>query len=248
MSADDLQGVSGHPSLEVRSPGGEVATVGLTAERVTVGRLPGVNDIVLDPDPDRYVSGKWHCLIERDGRVWRVVDNASTNGTFLRRDGRVVEVRDAAALVDGDVICILASLGESAQPSYWELGFRNPAETVRVEARPGVAQLHYDWVAARLFRISRAGREEIADLRPQVHHLLRYLLKRNRANGDVPVLCSREELMHAVWEDDPLHTPEELNGLIFELRRGIELDPKQPRFVQTVRGMGFRLDPAPADP
>jgi hypothetical protein len=248
MSVDDPQDPGGHPSVEVRAPGGKTTTtVTLTGERATVGRLRGVNDIVLEPDPDRYVSGKWHCLIERDVRGWRVVDNASTNGTLLRRGTHEVEVRDPQALSDGDVICILASLSESAGPSYWELVFRNPAQTVRVAPRPGTARLEYDWVSAQLFRIAGADREEVAKLSPQVHRLLRYMLSRNRANGDMAVLCSHEELMQAIWGDEPLHAREELNGLIFALRGRVELDPKRPRFVQTVRGLGFRLDPRPSE-
>lgn len=246
MSIDGPQGDWTCPSIEVRRSGSEAETVTLTGERATVGRLRDVNDIVLEPDPERYVSGKWHCLIELEGRAWRVVDNASTNGTFLRRGDKLVEVRDAEALLDGDVVCIVASLSETKGPSYWELVFRNPTQTIRVEARPGAAVLEYDWVSARLCRIVGATREEIADLRPQVHRLLRYLLKRNRTNGDVPVLCSHDELMRSVWEDEPLHSREELNGLILELRRCVELDPKHPCFVQTVRGLGFRFDPAPA--
>jgi DNA-binding winged helix-turn-helix (wHTH) protein len=101
-------------------------------------------------------------------------------------------------------------------------------------------------VQAKLFRIVGAKREEIGELRPQVHQLLRYLLKRNRANNDVPVLCSQDELMEAIWHGEPLHTREELNGLIHELRQKVELDPSKPRFVQTVRRFGFRLDPRPS--
>jgi hypothetical protein len=250
MSPDDSQDLDLHPSVEVRSPDGESSTIALTGERATVGRLPGVNDIVLAPDPDRYVSGKWHCLIELEGRVWRVVDNASLNGTLLRRGDDEVEVRKAEALSDGDVIRILARLSESAGPSYWELVFRNPVQTMPAPGtgRAGTARLEYERASARLFRIVETDREELANLPPQVHRLLRYLLERNRANDDMPVLCSHDELMEAIWGDDPLHSREELNGLIFELRRRIELVPGQPRFVQTVRGLGFRLDPRPTAP
>lgn len=122
MSMDDLHELGGvQPSVEVCAPGGTSTTIQLHGERATVGRFPAVNDIVLEPDPDRYVSGKWHCLIERDVRGWRVVDNASANGTLLRRGDHEMEVRDPQALSDGDVICILASLSASADPSYWEL-------------------------------------------------------------------------------------------------------------------------------
>lgn len=233
------------PALYVHGPGCPDFKVELEGERVTVGRLDGVNDVVLGPDPGRYVSGKWHCLVEREGRSWRVVDNGSTNGTFLRREGAMWEVRSAAELTDGDTICLLATLPEQGEPAYWELLFSNPLQTTPAAAGPRAARLEYDWVQAKLFRIAGAQREEVPELRPQVHRLLRYLLKRNRGNDDAPVLCSHDELIEAVWQDEPLHTREELHGLIHELRQRVELDPSEPRFVQTVRGLGFRLDPRP---
>ena len=234
-----------HVRLEVRGPGGERSEFVLTRERATIGRLPELNDIALQPDPDRYVSGRWHCLIERDGHTWRIVDNGSTNGSFLRREAVMHEVRGTEPLIDGDVICILARLREDEEPEYWEITFRNPLQTVRVAGGPVPARLEYDRVQAKLFRIMGTTREEIHELRPQVHRLLRYLLARNRASDDVPVLCSHDELMEEIWQDEPLHTREELNGLIHELRQKVELDPAEPRFVQTVRGLGFRLDPRP---
>lgn len=228
-------------SVEVRAPDGTSTTIALSGKRATVGRPPAVNDIVLEPDPDQYVSRE-HCLIELDGRVWRVVDK-SRNGTLLRRGDKQVKVRDPEALSDGDVICILAGPSQSAGPSYWELVFRNPMETTPVLA--GTAQLEYNRESARLYRIVGTDREELG-LPHNVHLLLRHLAKRNADNGDVAVMCSRDELMQAIWGDvEPQHPPEELNRLIFDLRRLVELVPAQPRFVQTVRGLGFRLDPRP---
>lgn len=77
-----------------------------------------------------------------------MLDDGSTNGTFLRRGGAVVEVRGAETLVDGDIVCILASLDDGPKPSYWELAFRNPTQTVPVEGREGLTRLEYDWVHA----------------------------------------------------------------------------------------------------
>jgi hypothetical protein len=231
--------------LEVRSPGAERFEFVLADERATIGRLPELNDVALEPDPDRYVSGKWHCLVEREGTAWRVVDNGSTNGTFLRREGVMHEVRGPEPLADGDTICILARLSEDEEPDYWEIVFHNPLQTVPVAGGTVPARLEYDWVQARLFRVAGTSREEIQELRPQVHRLLRYLFKRNRANDEVPVLCSHDDLMEAIWQDEPLHTREELNRLVHDLRQKVELDPKNPRFVQTVSGLGFRLDPRP---
>lgn len=84
-------------------------------------------------------------------------------------------------------------------------------------------------------------RQEIRGLRPQEHKLIRYIDQRNRANGGVPVMCSHEELNTAIWGEDTSHTETEVNHLVWELRQKLEPDPKEPRFLQTVRGLGYRL-------
>ena len=68
--------------------GAEAVTVVLTGARATVGRLPDVNDIALQPDPELLVTRAGHCTLERQGAVWFVVDGGSVNGTFLRRARR----------------------------------------------------------------------------------------------------------------------------------------------------------------
>jgi two-component system KDP operon response regulator KdpE len=52
---------------------------------------------------------------------------------------------------------------------------------------------------------------------------------------------SREELLKAVWPDDPEATYQNLKLYILYLRRKIEPDPAQPRYLMTVRGTGYRL-------
>ena len=79
------------------------------------------------------------------------------------------------------------------------------------------------------------------DLRPQEHKLIRYMDQRNRANGNVPVMCTYEELLVAVWGEEPYHTEAEINRLVWELRQKLEPDSKNPQFLETVRGMGYRL-------
>jgi DNA-binding response OmpR family regulator len=68
----------------------------------------------------------------------------------------------------------------------------------------------------------------------------------HRANGDVPVMCSYEELITAVWGDEINHIEAEVNHLIYELRQKIEPDSNEPRFLQSVRGLGYRLETHPA--
>ena len=152
------------------------------------------------------------------------------------------EVRGKQMLTHGDVICILAGLSETSPPVYWELSFDHREGTTPVAP---LARLDYDWAGARLYRTEGTRRVEIGNLRPQAHLLLRYMLRRNRENGGSPTACSREELMQAIWGEEPLHDPQEISALILDLRRHVELDPGSPRFVETVMGIGYRLDVRP---
>ncbi len=234
------------PALEIRAPDGGRRRVPLRGDRVTIGRLGGVNDIALAPDPQRLVSGRCHCFLELKGRRWGIVDNDSTNGTFVRRGEDLCELRGEKLLHDGDVIEIIASCPTGQPPSYWQLTFCHPGQTVPV-ASACEARLEYSWSQERAFRITRSEREEITDMRPQVHKLLRCMLKRNLDNGDTPMLCRHDELIAEIWpREKELRSHEELRRLVMELRRCIEVDTANPRFLQTVRSFGFRLDPRPA--
>lgn len=65
--------------LIVALPEGSVSHYLLSAETITIGRVPG-NSIVLDWET---VSSQ-HCTLHRRGRRYEVVDQGSTNGTKLR--------------------------------------------------------------------------------------------------------------------------------------------------------------------
>src|ERR1044071_1098234 len=67
-------------------------SVGLSGPRATVGRLPELNDIALQPDPQLVVTRSGHCAFEREGSAWFVVDGGSVNGTFLRRGEELQQV------------------------------------------------------------------------------------------------------------------------------------------------------------
>ena len=71
--------------------------------------------------------------------------------------------------------------------------------------------LRYDVDQARLVLVAGGERHEIS-IRAQAHRLVRYMAERNEAGG-APALCSHEELMQAVWADEPMHSREELAKL-----------------------------------
>lgn len=229
------------PSLEVRGPDGQHFSVELTKDRITIGRFAAYNDIGLEPDPQQLITRKLHCYVERESEGWWIVHNGSMNPTFIRRNVDLEMVRGRALLGDGESILLLGKLIEEGDLLYWELTFHDPLGTKPAGYYPQPMSLEYDWVQAKLFRINGRTRQEIPSLHPQEHKLIRYMDQRNRANDNVPVMCAYEELQEAIWGEEPQHTDGEINHLISKLRKKLELDPKEPVFLQTVRGLGYRL-------
>ena len=65
--------------------------------------------------------------------------------------------------------------------------------------------------------------------------LLRFLLKHE---GE---LVSRQRILDAVWGADYFGTDRTVDNFVNRLRTKLEADPKEPRFLQTVRGAGYRF-------
>jgi hypothetical protein len=210
---------------------------------VTIGRLPELNDIALQPDPDLLVTRAAHCTLEREGRRWFVVDGGSVNGTYLRRGGELKRITEPTPLSDGDIVCVLGSATEAGERRYFELAFREPRDSQATRAVPqedvgSDACLAYDLGEARLFLVRGGERQEI-HARAQAHRLVRYMAERNAAAGS-SVLCTHDELMHAVWADEPMHTRMELAKLVWELRR--KLEPfDAAHLLENERRLGYRL-------
>jgi len=61
---------------------------------------------------------------------------------------------------------------------------------------------------------------------------------------------TRDELIDLLWPDSFLSDSRTLDTHIHRLRAKLEPDPAEPRFIVTVRGVGFRVDPdgAPSPP
>ena len=54
---------------------------------------------------------------------------------------------------------------------------------------------------------------------------------------------SRDELIDLLWPDTYLTDTRTLDTHIHRLRSKLEPDPTEPRYIVTVRGVGFRIDP-----
>ncbi|NOY99201.1 MAG: response regulator transcription factor [Chloroflexi bacterium] len=75
-----------------------------------------------------------------------------------------------------------------------------------------------------------------ARLTPRLVTLLNSLLEHP---GEV---IEREALFKKVWETDYTGDTRTLDVHISWLRKAIELEPAQPKFLKTIRGVGYRLD------
>ena len=85
--------------------------------------------------------------------------------------------------------------------------------------------------------IKRAG--ELVDVTATEFDVLVCLVsERGRA-------MSREDIFRRVWGPNHHGTPRTVDNFIQQLRAKLEVDPQDPVFIQTVRGVGYRFDFAP---
>jgi two-component system response regulator MtrA len=83
--------------------------------------------------------------------------------------------------------------------------------------------------------VRRAGRE--VSLTPIELRLLLVL------SGSPRQVFSREQLLGLVWEHDYLGDSRLVDACVQRLRAKIETDTSEPRYIQTVRGFGYRFGP-----
>jgi DNA-binding winged helix-turn-helix (wHTH) protein len=241
---------SSYPFLDVQEPDGKKYSLWfgdilggkLDQLRITIGR-GAENDIVL-PDPHKKVSRR-HSVIEREGDRWWLIDEGSANGTFVRQGGGGAEVDvrsvETVLLHDGDVILILGKLTAAEQPMFWQLRFRDPNVTEHVVGFQAVAEVEYALAQRMLFKVTRQRRVEV-DLSPQERSLIHYMAQRNWDNNNQPCVCGYEELIEVIWGEAFGHEPNEVQRLVWGIKKKIERDSGEPRFLKTVRGQGYVLD------
>ena len=103
--------------------------------------------------------------------------------------------------------------------------------------RPGSpAETHGELVIDRASLIVRRAGQEVS-LTPTELRLLLVL------SGSPRQVFSREQLLGLVWEHDYLGDSRLVDACVQRLRAKIEADAARPRYVQTVRGFGYRFGP-----
>jgi DNA-binding winged helix-turn-helix (wHTH) protein len=250
MGMDAVLLNSSYPFLDVQEPDGKKYSLWFgdilggkpDQLRITIGRGTD-NDIVL-PDPHKKVS-RCHSAIEREGDRWWLTDEGSANGTFVRQGGGggEVDVRsvETVLLQDGDVILILGKLTASEQPMFWQLRFRDPNVTDHVVGFQPVAEVEYALAQRMLFKVTQQRQVEVK-LSPQEGNLIHYMAQRNWDSNSQPCVCGYEKLIGAIWGEAFGHVPNEVQRLVWGIKKKIERDSGEPRFLKTVRGKGYLLD------
>ncbi|HMF90792.1 MAG TPA: response regulator transcription factor, partial [Candidatus Angelobacter sp.] len=56
---------------------------------------------------------------------------------------------------------------------------------------------------------------------------------------------TRDQVLDAVWRDLAFVTPRSVDVYIRRLREKVETDPDDPRYLKTVRGVGYKFEAAP---
>ncbi len=107
---------------------------------------------------------------------------------------------------------------------------RNPEETAGAGATIDAGPLRLD-----LEKYEVTMRGQAVDLTPREFELLHYLLK----HADRVV--SRDQLLDRVWGYEYAGDTRLVDVHISHLRDKIEVDPKSPRHIKTVRGVGYKF-------
>lgn len=55
-------------------------------------------------------------------------------------------------------------------------------------------------------------------------------------------VLTRDQLLDAVWRETPFVTPRSIDVYVRRLREKIESDPRHPRYLRTMRGIGYRFE------
>ncbi|PAX57234.1 response regulator transcription factor [Brunnivagina elsteri] len=139
---------------------------------------------------------------------------------------------------EGDIVAGL----KAGADDYLSKPFGMQEFLARVEAlirrnRTPAAPAYLDYGALQIDLVQRRVRfqGEFIDLTPQEFSLL-YVLA--QAGG---IALSRSELLRRAWPD-AIDNPRTIDTHVLSLRKKVELDPRQPSLIQTIRNVGYRFN------
>ena len=217
---------------------------------------------IVEGNPHLRSLLSWH-LQQVGYRVYQAASLYQARDVFLTRQPTLV-ILDAE-LADGDGIEFCRWLQQQQQPLILMLSARNTEADIvtglkagaddylckpfgmqeflaRIEAlirrqRTPAAPAYLDYGALQIDLVQRRVyfKGEYIDLTPQEFSLL-YVLAQA---GGLPL--SRSELLRRAWPD-AIDNPRTIDTHVLSLRKKVEIDPRQPSLIQTVRNVGYRFN------
>jgi len=187
-------------------------TYDLGGDNMTIGRDPH-NDVVLAA---KTVSRR-HAALKWDGQLYVLTDLNSHSGVYVNGEqlSAPYPLRDGDQIVLGGVVLVF----ESGETQDWSPRVQEH-DTIRIDlARAQV------WVSGKAERLTTQEYRALG------------LLYRKRGE-----LVSKEALVNQIWPEYQGGVADDtLAQLIFRLRRKLGDDSDQPRYLHTIRGLGYRL-------
>src|ERR1700733_5489193 len=162
------------------------------------------------------------------------------------------QIRQTAALFSTPIIFLTAKTGEADRVKGLELGGDDyitkrfsPRELVarvrsvlrgvrQTPVTPEVLRLGDLEIDTSSMTVQVQGRAVLTTVRE--FRLLEYLATHH---GRV---FTRDQLLDAVWKETPFVTPRSIDVYVRRLREKIEIDPRYPRYLKTLRGIGYRFE------
>ena len=105
----------------------------------------------------------------------------------------------------------------------------------RMDGRASDQKLVFDGLVIDLFRRQVLVQESFVELTATEFEILSFLAA---SPGRV---YSREQIMQHIWDGEFYGEPRTADVHIQHIRKKIEADPKNPYYIKTVRGMGFKF-------
>ncbi len=121
--------------------------------------------------------------------------------------------------------------------SIGELAGRVAAVLRRASPAAPRAHLQFDGLHIDLAKREVTLNGIFVDLRPREYELLAFLASSPRE------VFTREQLLDRVWPPSADRGPSTVTEHIGRVRHRIEQDPERPRWIRTVRGVGYSFEP-----
>jgi len=177
------------------------------------------------------------------GSALAVTRDVSPSLILVDRQQRALgQLRRESRLRNVPIVALeLEDLAQGADASLCNLGHREVVARIRAVLRRERLLLtpisHY--VAGRM-RMDMDRHEvtvdgKVVELTPKEFQILQQLIQ------DPARVFSRDELLNRVWGEGCALEEHTLDVHIHSLRHKIEADPAHPRFIVTVRGIGYKL-------